>query len=85
MAVISAIIRVAIDGRFETVYPDAVCQKYFDFMEARPNWREFLQQFPPNFILLPSGMEIATLLKKDPGWQVIYTDAHVHSLWTAIN
>ena len=67
--------RVAIDGRFETVYPDAVCQKYFDFMEARPNWREFLQQFPPDFILLPSGMEIATLLKKDPGWQVIYTDA----------
>lgn len=34
--------RVAIDGRYETVYPHAVCQEYFDFIQARGKWKQFL-------------------------------------------
>ncbi|MGA9753533.1 MAG: hypothetical protein WBV23_00165 [Desulfobaccales bacterium] len=65
--------RVAIDGRYETVYPHAVCQEYFDFIKARGNWRQFLHRFPPDFILLPANIEIAALLKKESGWKVIYS------------
>jgi hypothetical protein len=65
---------VAIDGRYETVYPPAVCKDYFDFIMARNNWREFLQRFPHHFILLPSNIRIAALLRKESGWHVRYCD-----------
>jgi hypothetical protein len=66
--------RVAIDGRYETVYPHAVCQEYFDFIQARGNWRHFLQRFPHDFILLPADIEIVTLLKKESRWKAIYAE-----------
>ena len=65
--------RVAIDGRYETVYPHAVCQEYFDFIKGRENWKQFLSQFPPDFILLPANIKVAALLKKEPGWKVTYS------------
>ena len=34
--------RVSLDGRFETVYPREVYREYFDFIYARPQWRQFL-------------------------------------------
>jgi len=66
--------RVAIDGRYETVYPHAVCREYFDFIMARSNWGQFLQRFPHNFILLPANIEVTALLKKESGWKVSYSD-----------
>jgi hypothetical protein len=65
-------LRIAIDGRYETVYPHAVCQEYFDFIQARGNWKQFLERFPPDFILLPENLEIDALLAKESGWQPIY-------------
>lgn len=66
--------RVAIDGRYETVYPQAVRREYFDFLGARGNWRQFLNRFPPDFILLPANLEIAALLQKDRQWKAIYAE-----------
>lgn len=64
---------VAMDGRYETVYPPEVCQLYWDFSFARPNWKAFLERYPPDFILLPKN-EIARLLTRDPDWRIIYSD-----------
>lgn len=33
--------RVAMDGRYENVYPDHVHQEYFDFLYGRDQWRVF--------------------------------------------
>jgi hypothetical protein len=66
--------RVALDGRFETVYPEKVCREYFDFIFARPNWREFLDKYPPDLILLDSRSQINALIREETDWRPVYSD-----------
>jgi hypothetical protein len=66
--------RLAMDGRYETVYPPEVCRRYWDFHRARPGWRAFLEQYPPDFILWPKNSEITRLLTRDPAWRIVYSD-----------
>jgi hypothetical protein len=66
--------RVAFDGRYETVYPPEVCRRYFDFLWARPNWKTFLEQYPPDFILWPKNRKIARILSREPAWRIVYAD-----------
>jgi hypothetical protein len=66
--------RVALDGRFETVYPESVTREYFDFIFARDNWRQFLNKYPPDLILLDSRSQICTLIRGAPDWLPVYTD-----------
>jgi hypothetical protein len=66
--------RVAMDGRYETVYPPEVCQIYWDFSFARPNWKAFLEKYPPDFILLSKDEEITRFLTRDPAWRIVYAD-----------
>lgn len=66
--------RVSLDGRFEAVYPAGVCQEYFNFIYARPGWRQFLEKYPPDMILVDSRSPIAKLLQNDPSWQEVYQD-----------
>ena len=65
---------VAIDGRYETVYPEKIVKEYFDFYYGRSNWRQFLEDYPPDMILLPKSLKIYNLLRKDPGWRLSYED-----------
>lgn len=67
--------RVSLDGRFETVYPREVYQEYFDFLYARPNWRQFLAKYPPDLILIDSRSPICSLIKKEGSWRRVYEDA----------
>jgi hypothetical protein len=66
--------RVAMDGRYETVYQEPVHREYFDFLFARPNWRVFLEKYPHQMILLHSGIAIADLMKREKGWRLAYGD-----------
>jgi hypothetical protein len=66
--------RVAIDGRYETVYPPEVCREYFDFLRAGPNWNKFLEHYPPDYILVYPDRKLAGLLKEEPDWRVVYAD-----------
>lgn len=66
--------RVAFDGRYETVYPPEVCRRYWDFLWARPHWKAFLEQYPPDFILWPRNSETASLLAREPAWRIVYAD-----------
>ncbi|MBW1991119.1 MAG: hypothetical protein JRI59_03140 [Deltaproteobacteria bacterium] len=66
--------RVAFDGRYETVYPEEVEQKYWQFYYAGPQWRSFLESYPPDLILVRPQTKIARLLEKDPEWVKIYED-----------
>jgi hypothetical protein len=66
--------QVAIDGRYETVYPENVVRSYMDFRYARPGWQNFLAQYPPDLILLPRNAKIFDLIQASPDWQQIYVD-----------
>ena len=66
--------RVAIDGRYETVYEEYVHREYFDFLFARPTWRVFLEKYPHEMILIHSRTKIADLLKQEKGWRIAYGD-----------
>jgi len=65
---------VALDGRFETVYPMALAKEYFDFIYGTPNWRKFLINYPPDLILVDSRTKISDLLLTEPEWQRVYVD-----------
>lgn len=66
--------RVAMDGRYETVYEEHVHREYFDFLYARPTWRVFLEKYPHEMILVHSRIKIADLLKQEKGWRIAYGD-----------
>jgi hypothetical protein len=66
--------RVAIDGRYETVYPEDLHKEYFDFLNARPGWRKFLEHYPPDMILVKLRSSLYTLLSSDPEWLQVYAD-----------
>jgi len=65
---------VAFDGRYETVYPPEIEDKFFKFYYALPQWREFLEDYPPDLILLDKKTKIVELLGKEPHWREIYAD-----------
>jgi hypothetical protein len=66
--------RVAMDGRYETVYEEHVHREYFDFLFARPTWRVFLEKYPHEMILVHSRIKIADLMKQEKGWRIAYRD-----------
>jgi hypothetical protein len=66
--------QVAIDGRYETVYPPTVNREYFNFLEARKNWRNFLRHYPPDLILIELRSRLYPLLSRDPEWRQVYAD-----------
>jgi hypothetical protein len=68
--------KVAFDGRYETVYPTEIEEKYSDFHYARPQWRQFLEDYPPNLILLDKRDKIANLILEDPHWRQVYFDSN---------
>lgn len=66
--------RVALDGRYETVYPEAVAQEYFDFLYGRDNWRQFLEHYPADMILISLKVPAYPLILKESRWRLIYSD-----------
>jgi len=67
--------QVAMDGRYETVYGDDLCQLHSEFFYGRPGWRKFLEQYPPDLILVDPRSRVYALLKAAPDWRQIYEDA----------
>jgi hypothetical protein len=66
--------QVAIDGRYETVYPPKVNKEYFDFLNAGKAWRNFLEHYPPDMILIELRSRVYPLLSRDPEWRQVYAD-----------
>lgn len=66
---------VGLDGRYETVYPPEVANRYFRFIDAREGWRDFLAAYPPDLILIDSRRKLCALLRQEPSWRQIYTDS----------
>jgi hypothetical protein len=66
--------RVAMDGRYETVYNDRVGKEYFDFLKGRDNWYVFLRDHPHDMVLIKSKSRTHLLMLGEPSWRVAYAD-----------
>jgi hypothetical protein len=66
--------RVAVDGRYETVYRQDVLREYFDFSFGRARWDVFLKKYPHDYILLKAGTKTQDLMSRETEWQVVYSD-----------
>jgi len=67
--------RVAMDGRFETVYRKTDYEEYFDFLHGRRDWNRFLERYPHDMVLIRLNTKTDALMRRHPGWQLTYEDA----------
>ncbi len=66
--------RVAMDGRYETVYQSSTHKEYFDFSYGRNNWDIFLKKYPHDIVLLKAGTKIHSLMIHEKDWHIVYYD-----------
>ena len=66
--------QIAMDGRYETVYPETVVRSYMNFSYAKPGWQDFLAKFPPDMILLPKNKKIFEKIQESGEWRRVYHD-----------
>lgn len=66
--------RVAMDGRYETVYKENVYMEYFDFLYGRENWDVFLKKYSHDVVLLKTGTRTHALMMQQRGWGMVYHD-----------
>ena len=71
-------IKVSLDGRFATVFPERVVEDNFAFFNGAAGWRRLLDQYPTEAALVPanSPCPIGTL----PGWALV-VDSRVARLY----
>jgi hypothetical protein len=68
-------IKVSIDGRRETVYSDRVRQENLMFMDGVGEWDRLLRKYDTHLALVPKDLPIWNLMKRQPGWILLYEDA----------
>lgn len=63
-------VKVSLDGRFATLFPEQVVEDNFNFFSGAPGWRRLLEQYPTDAALVPVGSPcpIGTL----PNWQLVF-------------
>ena len=66
-------IKVSLDGRFATVFPEQVVADNFDFFTGAPTWRRLLEHYPTDAVLLPTGWSCP--IRTEPGWERVFGDA----------
>jgi hypothetical protein len=63
-------VRVSIDGRYETVYPEEIVRANWDFTRGTPSSETFLDAYPADFALYPRGSGAARFLAASPDWEI---------------
>ena len=67
-------IRVSIDGRRETVYPEPVYRQNLRFMFGVGQWDTLLTEYPTDIVLIPGDSAAYSLMRLYPGWVLVYED-----------
>jgi len=66
--------RVAIDGRYEAVYPPEVLQQYFAWHFGEPGWQALAQSPDTHYALVARGSPRAARMEALPDWTTLYAD-----------
>jgi hypothetical protein len=67
--------KVSIDGRFRTVYPEAVIKDHFISRHDAARWRTLIEKYPADLLLVRQIPFFQTLIKEDGPWVYVYSDA----------
>lgn len=69
-------VKVGCDSRYEVAYPpqyvERVVSLYFDARDAE--WNDLVQSAPTDLVLAERDSALAGRLRREPGWQLSYTD-----------
>lgn len=68
-------IKVGMDGRRETVYPEHVYERYLDFHQGVRDWDAFLEAHPADLALVQKATPADNLLRLSPDWTLVFEDA----------
>jgi len=68
-------VRISMDGRRETVYPDSIHQEYLRFQSGLAGWRGLLDREQTDLVLFPNWWPAYQLVDLDPGWDRVYDDS----------
>jgi hypothetical protein len=64
--------KVSIDGRYETVYPVQVIDDNFNFFFAEKEWRNLIDRYSTEMILVHPRNPVAPLVAKLPEWALAF-------------
>lgn len=67
-------IRISMDGRRETVYPDSIYAEYLRFQNGLGEWQDLLEKRPTELVLFPKTRPTFNLMSLQPGWTKVYED-----------
>jgi hypothetical protein len=65
--------KVFIDGRSD-LYGEEIGNDYVTILEARPGWREAMDRYKVNMVLVPPETPLIELLSFNPAWHVLHRD-----------
>ncbi len=65
--------QVFIDGRAD-VYGDEFIEEYLEVYRGRRGWRDILEKYKVDLVLIDRDSTFATLLTESPNWQQVYAD-----------
>jgi hypothetical protein len=65
--------RVFIDGRSD-FFGEEVASRYVTAANGQPGWREVLNRYQINLVLLPPATPLIGLLSSDSGWHILHRD-----------
>jgi hypothetical protein len=66
--------KVMLDGRYEEVFADDVSELAMQFAVRQGHWREPLERFPTDIVVLPKAFYSQTDLAQMAGWRPVYQD-----------
>jgi hypothetical protein len=64
---------VFIDGRAD-VFGEKLVEQFIEVHDAKPRWRELLQEFGTQTVLVERDSALASLLANDSQWQKVFED-----------
>jgi hypothetical protein len=71
---------VFIDGRAEIYYRKEIFDHYVNIVRLQPGWREMLEKYHIQTILMETNAPVVQALLQDPQWRVAYGDRQATAL-----
>ncbi len=66
-------VQVVVDDRHD-FYGEQFLKSYLKMIHAEAGWQEFLKQHPAQYVLVPKGSALESVLLENKGWTPFYSD-----------
>jgi hypothetical protein len=66
-------VKVSVDSRYEVAYTEAWVNRTFQFYAGEPGWRDTLNAYPTDLLLVPKTAPAARVIQQS-SWHIVYED-----------